>query len=89
VNRRLRIGWEEVVDRAHTPRKRKRDVVEYDKDRVDEMVLALPYLTSSQDEYATRAWKGMNLKRWTGCTRLVSGSEGEGRRKSGTQEGGS
>ncbi len=34
--------------------------MEYDKDRVDEMVLALLYLTSSQDKYATRAWKGLN-----------------------------
>ena len=34
--------------------------MEYDKDKVDEMVLALLYLTSSQDEYATRAWKGLN-----------------------------
>ena len=34
--------------------------MEYDKDRVDEMVLALLYLTSSQDQYATRAWKGLN-----------------------------
>jgi len=33
--------------------------MEYDKDRVDDMVLALLYLTSSQDEYAARAWKGM------------------------------
>ena len=36
--------------------------MEYDKDKVDEMVLALLYLTSSTDKYATRAWKGMNLE---------------------------
>jgi hypothetical protein len=35
--------------------------MEYDKDKVDEMVLALLCLTSSQDQYATRAWKGLDL----------------------------
>ena len=34
--------------------------MEYDKDRVDELVLALLFLTSSQDQYGTRAWKGLN-----------------------------
>ena len=34
--------------------------MEYDKDKVDEMVLALLYLTSSRDQYATRAWKGLD-----------------------------
>jgi hypothetical protein len=33
----------------------------YDMDKVDEMVLALLYLTSSKDQYATRAWKGLDL----------------------------
>ena len=33
--------------------------MEYDKDKVDEIVLALLYLTSFNDGYATRAWKGM------------------------------
>ena len=33
--------------------------MEYDQDKVDEMALALLYLTSFQDQYATRAWKGM------------------------------
>jgi hypothetical protein len=41
-------------------RVKERDAMEYDKDRVDEMVLALLYLTSSRDEYATRAWKGLD-----------------------------
>ena len=41
--------------------------MEYDKDRVDEMILALLYLTSSRDEYATRAWKGLN---WEAMDRL-------------------
>lgn len=36
--------------------------MEYDKDKVDEMVLALLYLTSSTDPYATRSWKGLNLE---------------------------
>jgi hypothetical protein len=41
--------------------------MEYDKDKVDEMVLALLYLTSFQNKYATRAWKGMN---WSAMDRL-------------------
>jgi hypothetical protein len=35
--------------------------MEYDKDKVDEMILALLYLTSSRDQYATRAWKGLDV----------------------------
>ncbi len=31
----------------------------YNADKVDEMILALLYLTSSRDQYATRAWKGL------------------------------
>jgi hypothetical protein len=41
--------------------------MENDKDKVDEMVLALLYLTSSRDQYATRAWKGLN---WAVLDRL-------------------
>jgi hypothetical protein len=41
--------------------------MEYDKDRVDEMVLALLFLTSSRDKYATRAWKGLD---WETMDRL-------------------
>jgi len=41
--------------------------VEYDKDKVDEMVLALLYLTSSSDDIGTRAWKGMD---WDAMGRL-------------------
>ncbi len=37
----------------------RRDCIEYDKDKVDEMALALLYLTSFTDGYGTRAWKGM------------------------------
>lgn len=35
--------------------------MEYDQNKVDEMVLALLYLNSSRTQYGTRAWKGMNL----------------------------
>jgi hypothetical protein len=41
--------------------------MEYDKDKVDEMILALLFLTSSQDQYATRAWKGLD---WEAMDRL-------------------
>lgn len=41
--------------------------MEYNRDKVDEMVLALLYLTSSQDQYATRAWKGLD---WETMDRL-------------------
>ena len=34
--------------------------MEYDKDKVDEMALALLYLTTSRDKYGARAWKGMD-----------------------------
>ena len=37
-----------------------RFVMEYDQDKVDEIVLALLYLTSTKDKYGTRAWKGMD-----------------------------
>jgi len=36
--------------------------MEYDKDKVDEMMLALLYLTSSHDQYGTKAWKGINVE---------------------------
>jgi hypothetical protein len=41
---------------------KERNEIEYNKDRVDEMILALLYLTSSHDKYGTRAWIG----RWIG-----------------------
>jgi hypothetical protein len=34
----------------------------YDSNKVDEMVLALLFLTSSRDAYATRAWKGLDIQ---------------------------
>ncbi|MBN1561137.1 hypothetical protein JW998_12865 [candidate division KSB1 bacterium] len=36
--------------------------MDYDEEKVDEMVLALLHLTSSRDQYATRAWKGFDLR---------------------------
>lgn len=33
--------------------------MEYDKDKIDEMALALLYPTSFTDEHGTRTWKGM------------------------------
>ncbi len=36
--------------------------MEYDQDKVDEMVLALLYLTTSKDRYGARAWKGIALE---------------------------
>jgi hypothetical protein len=36
--------------------------MEYDRDKVDEMVLALLFLTSSTDQFATRAWKGLDVE---------------------------
>jgi hypothetical protein len=41
--------------------------MEYDKEKVDDMILALLFLTSSQDEFATRAWKGLD---WEALDRL-------------------
>jgi hypothetical protein len=41
--------------------------MEYDDDKIDEMVLALLYLTSSSDEICTRAWKGQD---WEAMNRL-------------------
>lgn len=41
--------------------------MEYDKDKVDEMVLALLYLTTFNDGYGFRAWKGMD---WDAMERL-------------------
>jgi len=54
--------------------------MEYDTDKVDEMILALLYLTSSRDEYATRAWKGLD---WEAMDRLykkgyISDPKGKG-----------
>jgi len=36
--------------------------MEYDKDKVDDMILALLYLTSSTDIFGTKAWKGFDFE---------------------------
>ncbi|NOZ61429.1 MAG: hypothetical protein GXO74_07080 [Calditrichaeota bacterium] len=41
--------------------------MDYDKEKVDEMVLALLYLTTFDDGYGPRAWKGMD---WDAMNRL-------------------
>lgn len=41
--------------------------MEYNQDKVDEMVLALLYLTSTSDKYGTKAWKGFD---WAAMDRL-------------------
>ncbi|MFO7918554.1 MAG: DUF6429 family protein [Anaerolineae bacterium] len=41
--------------------------MEYDKDKVDEAVLALLYLNFWEDRYVTRAWKGFD---WGAMDRL-------------------
>ena len=34
--------------------------MEYNQEKVDDMILALLFLTSSTDKYGTRAWKGLD-----------------------------
>jgi hypothetical protein len=41
--------------------------MEYDKEKVDEMILALMHLTSSSDQFGTRAWKAFD---WQAMDRL-------------------
>jgi hypothetical protein len=41
--------------------------MEYDKDKVDEMILALLYLTTFKDGITSRAWKGLD---WDSLDRL-------------------
>jgi len=41
--------------------------MEYNEDKVDELVLALLYLTSSTEQGVTRAWKGHD---WDALDRL-------------------
>jgi hypothetical protein len=56
--------------------------MEYHENKVDEMVLALLYLTSSHDQYGTRAWKSLN---WEVLDRLhANGYIGDPREKSPT-----
>lgn len=35
--------------------------MDYNQDKVDDMLLALLYLTGSTDQYGTRTWKGLNI----------------------------
>jgi hypothetical protein len=42
-------------------------VIDYDKDKVDDAVLALLYLTMHDDSTGTRAWKGQD---WASMDRL-------------------
>jgi Domain of unknown function (DUF6429) len=41
--------------------------MDYDKDKVDEMVLALLRLTTYEEKYGVRAWKGQD---WAAMDRL-------------------
>lgn len=41
--------------------------MDYDKDKLDEMVLALLHLTTFKDDFGWRAWKGMD---WGAMNRL-------------------
>jgi hypothetical protein len=41
--------------------------MEYNKDKVDEMALALMYLTTFKDEFGMRVWKGLD---WAVLDRL-------------------
>ena len=41
--------------------------MEFDQDKVDEVVLALLYLNSHSDRYTTRAWKSLD---WDAMDRL-------------------
>ncbi len=61
----------------------------YNKDRIDETVLALLYLTSTHDQYGTRAWKGLD---WAAMERLhakgyISDPRGKGPSVSLSEEG--
>jgi len=64
-------------------------MMEYDKDKVDEMVLALLYLTSSRDEFGTKAWKGQD---WDAMDRLfqkgyISNPQGKAKSVALTEDG--
>ena len=41
--------------------------MEYNKEKVDEVVLALLYLTTFEEKYGSRCWKGMD---WNVMNRL-------------------
>jgi len=55
--------------------------MEYDKDKVDEMIHALLHLTTFKNEFGFRAWKGMD---WDALDRLhekgdISNPRGKGK----------
>jgi hypothetical protein len=55
-------------NRKEPPLKMKERIhMEYDKEKVDEIVLALLFLTSSPSESGTKAWKGLD---WEVMNRL-------------------
>jgi len=58
---------------THFLRSEVKDVMDYDRDRVDEMVLALLYLTSSQDQCGVRVWRGPD---WEAMDWLAAGNLG-------------
>lgn len=63
--------------------------MEYDKDKVDEMILALLYLTTFKDKFGFRAWKGMD---WDTLDRLhekgyISNPGGKGKSVALSEEG--
>ena len=58
--------------------------MEYNQEKVDDMVLALLYLTSSTNKYGTRAWKGLD---WQVLDRLYKkGFIGDPREKGPTMQ---
>jgi Domain of unknown function (DUF6429) len=47
-----------TADRANDASTAQEDSMEIDKEKVDEITLALLYLTTFKDKYGLRAWKG-------------------------------
>jgi len=45
--------------------------MEHDEKKIDEMVLALLYLTTYKDGPCMRAWKGQDWLPWSASTKLV------------------
>jgi len=63
--------------------------MDYDKDKVDEVTLALLYLVTHGDEFGERAWKGFD---WDTMNRLhekgyISNPKGKAKSVALTQEG--
>ncbi len=49
-----------LISKIENKKTQKSDDTEYDRDRIDEVVLALLYFNSFEDGPAVRAWKGMH-----------------------------